>query len=242
MANLTGRRRPEIDLICIAVEAVGLHYSLVIEQNLGSGEFRVIEEHVARVGRAFLERGVQCRVLKEPGSFDDSVIFLLGNAGTTTCLKVLPDVWLGMAEHTRNDGYLEKMSASRYLPDIHYVRLDFANQSISYLYDFVEGVTLSRMLERATVSERLRILATLNRCITEWVAEYGLDVNLNDLDNLLVDPTDLSSIVLTDLNIAFQASDLVSRSDLLRVVKRRALRVLSDSGFDWPDVYAALYA
>lgn len=230
-----------IDLICASIETLKLNYTSVVNQDIKNGTFTINGKQISDAKLHFSNLGIKFELLKSPRREDDAIIFLFETSNGKICLKILPDVWIGMAEHIRHKGYLSRMSKSKYLPNIHFSKLDTANESILYLYDYVEGTPLSKMLSTASVKQKAEILETLNNCINDWVLNYNLDVNLDDLDNFIINPSNLSEISLTDINVAFQASGMVPVKDLLRIVKRRAIRLFSEKGFDRIDVYNTLY-
>lgn len=230
-----------IDLIRSSIETLRLNYRSVVNQNIKSGTFTTNDKQISDTKLYFYNLGIKFSLFKSPRREDDAIIFLLETPNDKFCLKILPDVWIGMAEHIRHKGYLSRMSKSKYLQNIHFSELDTSNESILYLYDYMEGVPLSKMVDKASAKQKKEILETINKCINDWVLNYNLDVNFDDLDNFLIDPSNLSDISLTDVNIAFQASGIVPTSDLLRIVRRRALRLLSEKGFDRINVYNALF-
>ena len=230
-----------IDLICASIETLKLNYTSVINQDIENGTFTINDKEISDAKLYFSNLNIKFNLLKSPRREDDAIIFLLETPNDKICLKMLPDVWIGMAEHIRHQGYLSRMSKSKYLPNIHFSKLDTSNESILYLYDYIEGVSLSKMVSKASAKQKTEILKTLNKCINDWVLKYNLDVNFDDLDNFIINPSNLSEVSLIDINIAFQASGMVSTKDLLRIVKRRALRLFSEKGFDRIDVYNALY-
>lgn len=230
-----------IDLISSSIETLKLNYTNVVNHDIVKGTFTTNNKHISDVKLHFSNLGIKFSLLKGPRREDDAIIFLFEIPSNKFCLKILPDVWIGMAEHIRHQGYLYKMSKSKYLPKIHFSKLDASDESILILYDYIEGVSLSKMISKASAKQKVEILMTLDKCINSWVLNYNLDVNFDDLDNFLVDPSNLSDISLSDINVAFQASEIVPKKDLLRIVKRRALRLFSEKGFDRIDVYNALY-
>ena len=234
-------RQNTIDLIRSSIETLKLNYRSVVNQDIKNGTFATNDKQISDAKLHFLNLGIKFDLLKSPRREDDAIIFLLETPDNKFCLKILPDVWIGMTEHIRKQGYLSKMSKSKYLPNIHFSKLDSTNESILYLYDYMEGVPLSKMIDKASAKQKEEILKTFNKCINDWVLNYNLDVNFDDLDNFLIDPSNLSDVSLTDVNIAFQASGIVPTKDLLRIVRRRALRLLSEKGFDRIDVYNALF-
>ena len=234
-------RQNAIGLIESSIETLKLNYRSVVNQDIENGTFSMNDKQICDAKLHFLNLGIKFDLLKSPRREDDAIIFLLENSRHKFCLKMLPDVWIGMAEHIRHKGYLSRMSRSKYLQNIHFSKLDASNESIIYLYDYMEGVPLSKMIDKASVKQKKEILKTFNNCINDWVLNYNLDVNFDDFDNFLIDPSNLSDISLTDVNIAFQASGIVPTKDLLRIVRRRALRLLSEKGFDRIDVYHALF-
>lgn len=234
-------RQNTIDLIQSSIETLKLNYRSVVNQDIEDGAFATNDKQISDAKLYFSDLGIKFSLFKGPRREDDAIIFLLETPNDRFCLKILPDVWIGMAEHIRHKGYLSRMSESKYLQNIHFSKLDASNESILYLYDYMEGVPLSKMVDTASVRQKREILKTFNKCIDDWVLSYNLDVNFDDLDNFLIDPSNLSDISLTDVNVAFQASGIVPTKDLLRIVRRRALRLLSEKGFDRKDVYHALF-
>lgn len=230
-----------IDLICAIIETLKLNYKSVVNQDIENGTFTTNDKQISDTKLYFSNLDIKFNLYKSPRREDDAIIFLLETPSDKFCLKILPDVWIGMAEHIRHQGYLSRTSKSKYLPNIHFSKLDTLNECILILYDYIEGVSLSKMVSKASSKQKTAMLKTLDKCINDWVLKYNLDVNFDDLDNFLVDPSNLSDISLSDINIAFQASDIVPKKDLLRIVKRRALRLFSEKGFDRIDVYNALY-
>lgn len=235
-------KQNSIDLICASIETLKLDYTSVINQNVENGTFTTNDKQISNAKLYFSNLDIKFDLLKSTRREDDAIIFLLETPNDKFCLKMLPDVWIATAEHIRHKGYLSKMSKSKYLPNIRFSKLDTLNKSILYLYDYMEGMTLSEMVSKASVKQKSDILKTVNKCINDWVLNYNMDINFDDgLDNFIINPSDLSDICITDINIAFQALDAVSKEDLLRIVKRRALRFFSGKGFDRIDVYNALY-
>ena len=231
-----------IDLISNSINVLKLDYTTVVNQDIEKGTFAVNEKHVSTAQSYFSNLGIKFSLLKNPRREDDAIIFLLETPKDKFCLKMLPDVWIATAEHLRRQGYISKMSKSKYLPKIRFFKLDTSNKSILYLYDYMEGLTLSEMVSKATVKQKTEILKTLKKCINDWVLNYNMDINFDDgLDNFIINPSDLSDIRITDINTAFQALNVVSKEDLLRMVKKRALRFFSGKGFGRMEVYNIVY-
>lgn len=234
-------KQKTIDLIYSTIETLKLNYTSVVNQDIKNGTFTTNDKQISDAKLYFSNLDIKFNLLKNPRREDDAIIFLLETPNDKFCLKILPDVWIGMAEHIRHQGYLTEMSKSKYLPNIYFSKLDTFNQSVLYLYDYIEGMSLYKMVSKATTKQKTEILKTLDKCINDWVLNYNLDVNFEGLDDFIINPSNLSEVSLTDVNMAFQASGLVPKKDLLRIVKRRALKSFSEKGFDRIDVYYALY-
>jgi hypothetical protein len=239
--KISKAKQNTVDLIRSSIETLKLNYRSVVNQNIKEGTFTTNNKQISDAKLYFSNLGIEFNLFKSPRREDDAIIFLLKTSDDKFCLKILPDVWIGMAEHIRHKGYLSRMSESKYLQNIHLSKLDASNESILYLYDYMEGMPLSKMVDTASARQKKEILKTFKKCIDDWVLNYNLDVNFDDLDNFLIDPSNLSDISLTDVNVAFQASGLVPKKDLLRIVRRRALRLLSEKGFDRNIVYHTLF-
>ena len=180
-------RQNTIDLIRSSIETLKLNYRSVVNQNIKNGTFTTNDKQISEATFYFLNLGIKFSLFKSPRREDDAIIFLLETPNDKLCLKILPDVWIGMAEHIRHKGYLSRMSKSKYLQNIHFSELDTSNESILYLYDYMEGVPLSKMVDKASAKQKKEILKTFNKCINDWVLNYNLDVNFDDLDNFLID-------------------------------------------------------
>jgi len=241
MKNKEVEKLKLIEQIEASLDALGASYPSVVNQDIKKGTFSTNDKYIEEIKLHFTDLGINFSLLKAPRREDDAIIFLLEGSSNKLCLKVLPDVWIATAEHTRNKGYMVKMLRSKYLPNIHFSKLDTVNESILYLYDYIEGTPLSKVVNTATKSQKREILKTIASCVNDWVLNYNLDVNFEALDDFIIDPSDFSSICLTDVNMAFQASEMLGTEDLVRIVKRRALRSFSEKGFDRIDVYNALY-
>jgi len=241
MKNDNVEKQKLIEQIGSSIDTLGLSYQSVVIQDIKNGTFNTNNKYIDEVKLYFSKLGIDFSLLKAPRREDDAIIFLLEASGNKLCLKMLPDVWIATAEHTRHKGYLVKMLKSKYLPNIHFSKLDTINESILYVYDYIEGVPLSKIVSTTTADQKKEILKTLASCVNDWVLNYNLDVNFEALDDFVIDPSNFSNIYLTDINMAFQASEMLGPKDLLRIVKRRALRSFSEKGFERIDVYNALY-
>ena len=224
------------------IDSTKLSYAKIVKTNLSTGEFKINYNFINKIRLRFLRLGLKFYLYKPPRYEDDAILFIFENYHSKLCLKILPDVWIATGEHARTSKFFETISAStKYLPRVYFSKIDRDSKSICYLYIYVEGVTISEIINNVNKKQKSKILLSLSDCLTELVIKCKLDVNFNDMNDFIIDPENTRSIMLIDYNSFFQPSTVLDPDDLLRMVKRRALKTLSKSGFDRKEIYKTLY-